>query len=231
MTTSEALVLPRSCFNPHTHTGCDLQSNVAKCKALGFNPHTHTGCDVIPEMDSIGMQQFQSTHPYRVWLAELRSDGDDHQFQSTHPYRVWLLLCLSCPCPFLFQSTHPYRVWLDGHHITLLLERFNPHTHTGCDKSASSNQVKKKVSIHTPIQGVTQVTSPSLQVSLLFQSTHPYRVWLMSRSEWFASNVFQSTHPYRVWRSLVICLPFISEFQSTHPYRVWRLRGSISSQV
>ena len=37
------------------------------------------------------------------------------------------------------------------------IQSFNTHTHTGCDYNKKKNQQKKYlVSIHTPIQGVTQ---------------------------------------------------------------------------
>ncbi len=39
--------LPENCFNPRTHTGCDL---VVLCNSKfreGFNPRTHTGCDSV----------------------------------------------------------------------------------------------------------------------------------------------------------------------------------------
>ena len=35
------------CFNPRTHTGCDVyQDHIARIKQ-GFNPRTHTGCDSV----------------------------------------------------------------------------------------------------------------------------------------------------------------------------------------
>ena len=34
-----------SCFNPHTHTGCDVRSVFEDTPNQSFNPHTHTGCD------------------------------------------------------------------------------------------------------------------------------------------------------------------------------------------
>ncbi len=35
------------CFNPRTHTGCDLISILLIfIYLLGFNPRTHTGCDL-----------------------------------------------------------------------------------------------------------------------------------------------------------------------------------------
>ena len=33
------------CFNPRTHTGCDLIISMWLFLSCGFNPRTHTGCD------------------------------------------------------------------------------------------------------------------------------------------------------------------------------------------
>ena len=33
------------CFNPRTHTGCDIYRGGGSTKSCGFNPRTHTGCD------------------------------------------------------------------------------------------------------------------------------------------------------------------------------------------
>ena len=54
------------CFNPHTHTGCDMNLASLWAKKNGFNPHTHTGCDHYFLFVASLLHQFQSTHPYRV---------------------------------------------------------------------------------------------------------------------------------------------------------------------
>ena len=37
----------RTCFNPHTHAGCDHTVQTFIQVYLGFNPHTHAGCDLV----------------------------------------------------------------------------------------------------------------------------------------------------------------------------------------
>ena len=119
-------------------------------------------------------------------------------FQSTHPYRVWriqseLLIRMKCfnphthtGCDWSFESTlSPVRC-------------FNPHTHTGCDVCRRTRFVTFSVSIHTPIQGVTNCQGWVLYLSM-FQSTHPYRVWQDWARSFPVFLKFQSTHPYRVW--------------------------------
>ena len=69
----------------------------------------------------------------------------------------------------MFQSTHPYRV---SHCYIFTLScriRFNPHTHTGCDQGHSLQADCTKVSIHTPIQGVTlafRISPAQVRVSI-----------------------------------------------------------------
>ena len=52
---------------------------------------------------------------------------------------------------------------------------FNPHTHEGCDPWAQPSLSNLQVSIHTPTKGVTQWLIREMQEQL-FQSTHPRRV-------------------------------------------------------
>ena len=35
------------CFNPRTHTGCDVDIACLLHVAISFNPRTHTGCDPL----------------------------------------------------------------------------------------------------------------------------------------------------------------------------------------
>ena len=78
------------------------------------------------------------------------------------------------------------------------------------------------VSIHTPTKGVTK-SKKAYIVKLLFQSTHPRRVWPGFGEYQDKELEFQSTHPRRVWPS-VEAREFTDElFQSTHPRRVWHL--------
>ena len=59
--------------------------------------------------------------------------------------------------------------------------------------------------------------------TILFQSTHPWRVWRSLQISGIMQSVFQSTHPWRVWLYITISSLTTPEFQSTHPWRVWRL--------
>ena len=47
-------------------------------------------------------------------------------------------------------------VTLRGMALQTILNRFNPHTHAGCDDDVLKTAIVTKVSIHTPTQGVTK---------------------------------------------------------------------------
>ena len=165
-----------SSFNPHTHEGCDVFTMLCHKRLKSFNPHTHEGCDytfcwcvcflavsihtptkgvTYKHLLDLNIQQFQSTHPRRVWLDASVSLQRSQEFQSTHPRRVWRIMQeqnrfnadVSIHTPtkgvtdvssrsatgFKFQSTHPRRVWRYGHVSEQVVASFNPHTHEGCD--------------------------------------------------------------------------------------------------
>ena len=100
------------------------------------------------------------------------------------------------------------------------ISSLNPHTHAGCDNRYKCNYTRRRVSIHTPTQGVTKLRLLCFGSSW-FQSTHPRRVW---PSCWLLCIIlikFQSTHPRRVWPNLATEISKADMFQSTHPRRVW----------
>ena len=64
--TYEQVVTAEKSFNPHTHEGCDCTAMHRSGNEPSFNPHTHEGCDLMDRQYG-KPQQFQSTHPRRVW--------------------------------------------------------------------------------------------------------------------------------------------------------------------
>ena len=78
-----------------------------------------------------------------------------------------------------------------------------------------------KVSIHTPIQGVTPKRQQQQQ--LIRVSIHtPIQGVTQIMAIIVIRMWFQSTHPYRVWLFARLHHRPGRGFQSTHPYRVWR---------
>ena len=127
---------PFPCFNPHTHTGCDSYAGQHYAPG-GVSIHT----------------------PIQGVTKDCGLKFADMEFQSTHPYRVWHYSSYGVNIFNKFQSTHPYRVWHSRRGGSMMVSSFNPHTHTGCDRTLGICALCQLVSIHTPIQGVTSSCS------------------------------------------------------------------------
>ena len=190
-----------SCFNPHTHEGCD---NASRRGYILYNVSIHTptkGVTSGRRHNNGRSEKFQSTHPRRVWLFDFFFNNSIAMFQSTHPRRVWQCLANDFLDSYKFQSTHPRRVWREKDEVNdcpvsfnphthegcdlesfcwkIPLNCFNPHTHEGCDSDNFLSKSSIKVSIHTPTKGVTIILL-LISVNVGFQSTHPRRVWHLS---------------------------------------------------
>ena len=232
-----------SCFNPHTHAGCDYaQGSLTDAQykfqsthprrvwlslywtgilQASFNPHTHAGCDDLIQVDMTQILLFQSTHPRRVWQILILLRTIMFLFQSTHPRRVWPYFFRLLELPVyvsIHTPTQGVTYWRESLNGALC---FNPHTHAGCDPDISD----------------CMFALPQ------FQSTHPRRVWLsitwrrlrspnvsihtptQGVTDYMTSaasgDKFQSTHPRRVWQAVNMLPIFTYQFQSTHPRRVW----------
>ena len=193
--------LLRCCFNPHTHEGCDCALNDEQ-GAEGVSIHTPTK-GVTDGYRLLDYEFNVSIHtPTKGVTCLWEVLGDDLAFQSTHPRRVW-------------REVEPFRARLSLVSI---------HTPTkGVTSGFFCESQIIEVSIHTPTKGVTCWTEPSPLASasfnphthegcdscfmiypqehLMFQSTHPRRVWHIDVYNFITASVFQSTHPRRVWHS------------------------------
>ena len=142
---------------------------------------------------------FQSTHPRRVWLILREEHLLYIRFQSTHPRRVWHVYLLRHH-HLLGFNPHTHE-GCDLHDLALKqLDLVSIHTPTKgvtwislyfCNavavsihtptKGVTKDRIKQRraalVSIHTPTKGVTLISKIGV-VTILFQSTHPRRVWL-----------------------------------------------------
>ena len=121
------------CFNPRTHTGCDLNAQnlvdifggfqsthphgvrllprLPLQALISFNPRTHTGCD------------------WRFRLKLLRMMSFNPRTHTGCDFFVGKLVRLISK----FQSTHPHGVRQRHVILNILNISFNPRTHTGCD--------------------------------------------------------------------------------------------------
>ena len=75
-----------------------------------FNPRTHTGCDLLGKVLTTRLYSFQSTHPHGVRLSLYQLKKVLEEFQSTHPHGVRQSQALTPHAWHRFQSTHPHGV-------------------------------------------------------------------------------------------------------------------------
>ena len=143
-----------------------------------------------------------------------------------------------------FQSTHPRRVWLIPIIQSFLcLWRFNPHTHEGCDQLIERYQSREpSFNPHTH-EGCDSVYCLEPKGVVMFQSTHPRRVWLGDMQVMLLMICFNPhthegcdnmllyffrritgfnphTHEGCDWSRQTLSAQWW-RFQSTHPRRVW----------
>ena len=103
------------CFNPRTHTGCDLdliidvrQKSLVSIHAptqgatyfgspprllpICFNPRTHTGCDTVLQNSLNSISKVSIHAPTQGATKYLLNNFTQSRFQSTHPHRVRLYI-------------------------------------------------------------------------------------------------------------------------------------------
>ena len=79
------------CFNPRTHTGCDLRGKVLTTRLYSFqSTHPHGVRLSLYQLKKV-LEEFQSTHPHGVRQSQALTPHAWHRFQSTHPHGVRLL--------------------------------------------------------------------------------------------------------------------------------------------
>ena len=164
------------CFNPRTHTGCDIQQEIPKLRPCGFNPRTHTGCDSTTAWYSLPLYLFQSTHPHGVRQRHDRGAAVLRDVSIHAPTRGATLSCLITSGSSSFQSTHPHGVRLYSYGDDMSEDEF---------QSTHPHGVRPKPRFYHGIM-------------IKFQSTHPHGVRPGFNNIKSISDVFQSTHPHGV---------------------------------
>ena len=157
------------------HVSISFMKKLALYKC--FNPRTHTGCDLLGKVLTTRLYSFQSTHPHGVRLSLYQLKKVLEEFQSTHPHGVRLGVIRDILPVVTFQSTHPHGVRpFSSRSGTAILTCFNPRTHTGCDQRPYIRDSRPLyVSIHAPTRGATHRPHP-VAIEGQFQSTHPHGV-------------------------------------------------------
>ena len=141
-------------FNPHTHAGCDCKTPFLKLVDNGFNPHTHAGCD---SGDSECICQPHGFNPHtHAGCDGHRSKGRTNIRVSIHTPTQGVTVSIAKFNHISSFNPHTH-AGCDVAYPTgqMQVGGFNPHTHAGCDAVNSFFELKSKVSIHTPTQGVT----------------------------------------------------------------------------
>ena len=101
------------------------------------------------------------------------------RFQSTHPHGVRPSGNLSFVLIHGFQSTHPHGVRQPVQADLLLILRFNPRTHTGCDdRGYNEDKADSRGFNPRTHTGCDRVKDKITGQSYEFQSTHPHGVRL-----------------------------------------------------
>ena len=90
------------------HVSISFMKKLALYKC--FNPRTHTGCDLLAKVLTTRLYSFQSTHPHGVRLSLYQLKKVLEEFQSTHPHGVRQSQALTPHAWHRFQSTHPHGV-------------------------------------------------------------------------------------------------------------------------
>ena len=132
-----------------------------------FNPHTHTGCDPWWIRCSGALKKFQSTHPYRVWPMVMAATSF-HTCFNPHTHtgcdglveRYWPNQDVSIHTPIQGVT------WLPSETFVLFLVSIHTPIQ-GVTPQGYWLRAIQKVSIHTPIQGVTRCRFRTLQRTMV----------------------------------------------------------------
>ena len=204
------------------HVSISFMKKLALYKC--FNPRTHTGCDLLGKVLTTRLYSFQSTHPHGVRLSLYQLKKVLEEFQSTHPHGVRQSQALTPHAWHRFQSTHPHGVRLGQNAQASLLSRFqSTHPH-GVRPPESAKAIISKMFQSTHPHGVRRIPRPHRPYKTRFQSTHPHGVRRDSFGGAF-NDIAVSIHaPTRgATRGRISGIHVHYTFQSTHPHGV-RLR-------
>ena len=110
------------------HVSISFMKKLALYKC--FNPRTHTGCDIGSRTRDCPSPRFQSTHPHGVRQSVRNQLGGSKGFQSTHPHGVRRSSSFALDRNRLFQSTHPHGVRLCSYDLLCSLFWVSIHAPT-----------------------------------------------------------------------------------------------------
>ena len=238
-----------SCFNPRTHTGCDMRwMMIARSNITFQSTHPHGVRHLLILLYDC-RTVFQSTHPHGV-RHEVDDDSKEQYYVSIHAptrgatagtgvYQLW----------YEFQSTHPHGVRLASDYVDNLKFRVSIHAPTRGATEILNNykgacgfqsthphgvrriKVKQQVvwnqvSIHAPTRGATKESAS--RAAMIAVSIHaPTRGATLPPPRLQRLPSFQSTHPHGVRLHFFKVRKRTLWFQSTHPHGVRRLKRAL----
>ena len=141
-----------------------------------FNPRTHTGCDLSLPCFACFFHRFQSTHPHGVRRFFPIKSACSGLFQSTHPHGVRPNHGALYECRICFNPRTHTGCDISRKMTVKSNSSFNPRTHTGCDPWVHRFDLRITVSIHAPTRGATKIRNVWWISVKQFQSTHPHGV-------------------------------------------------------
>ena len=211
-------------FNPHSHAGsdqiyrvfssaiCGFQSTLPrrewqKCcsdvnNQIAISIHTPTqGVTLATDIDTLDKRISIHT-PTQGVTIKLSTNVGDIVISIHTPTQGVTDTCSATSIAKSDFNPHSH-AGSDRKFLSLNLRwiiNFNPHSHAGSDRTqAQLDIINKKISIHTPTQGVTLTRKQQESRKSIFQSTLPRREWQYFYSPQRAIKLFQSTLPRREW--------------------------------
>ena len=173
-----------------------------------FNPHSHTGSDKWRGSAIKNTLTFQSTLPYREWLRKQIWFTSEVYFNPHSHTGSDKISIRRGRRKNAFQSTLPYREWRNIRRHYRILWR---------------------ISIHTPIQGVTPWPAFNPIPSFNF-NPHSHTGSDEEAVEGSFGSLISIHTPIQgvTWFFTHVFISFL--FQSTLPYREWHIKGLNSEQ-
>ena len=213
-----SMTLPNICFNPRTHTGCDISAFWMVPRMASFNPRTHTGCDQMA--NSFGDWQEVSIHaPTRgatlrdkpiVLLLGVSIHAPTRgatvrrhylisavTFQSTHPHGVRLASGYLQEASGWFQSTHPHGVRRKDSDVYVMPSVFQS-THPHGVRPLTDRQRRYEQSFNPRTHTGCDCELCTGQKSHVVSIHAPTRGATPPRNFKAVNRKFQSTHPHGV---------------------------------
>ena len=208
------------CFNPHTHTGCDLK-NLNALWQVSVSIHTPIQGVTIFTIGRADVCAVSIHTPIQGVTSRTLSSFNavcrfnPHTHTGCDRYHFQVLFASICFNPHTHTGCDiGYSRKVTSH------TSFNPHTHTGCDDKADVTDDQILVSIHTPIQGVTRCRT---SIILLLFCFNPHTHTGCDSVSCGPSHGPLGFNPHTHTgcdSQPALRLSHDGRFQSTHPYRV-----------